>query len=58
MDDLKLYSKSERALDSLIQTARIFSENIGMQFGMDKWVMLTMKTGKIMNLDGIQLPIE
>ena len=29
-----------------------------MQFGMNKWVMLRMKTGKIMNLDGIQLPIE
>ena len=51
MDDLKLYSKSERTLDSLIQTVRIFSLNIGMQFGMNKWVMLRMKTGKIMNLE-------
>ena len=30
MDYLKLYSKSEKALDSLIQTVRIFSEDIGM----------------------------
>ena len=36
MDDLKLYSKSGRVLDSLIQTARTFSEDIGMQFGIDK----------------------
>ena len=28
MDDIKLYSKSEKALDSLIQTVRIFSDDI------------------------------
>ena len=35
MDDLKLYSKSENALDSLIQTVKTFSIGIGMQFGID-----------------------
>ena len=45
MDDLELYSKSEKALDSLIQTVRIFSEDIGMQFGIDKCAMLVMKKG-------------
>ena len=47
MDDLKLYSKSEKALDSLIQTVRIFSEDIGMQFGIDKCAMLVMKKGEM-----------
>ena len=47
MDDLKLYSTSEKALDSLIQTVRIFSEDIGMQFGIDKCAVLVMKKGKI-----------
>ena len=47
MDDLKLYSKSERALDSLIQTIRIFSEDIGIQFEIDKFAMLVMKKRKI-----------
>ena len=56
MDDLKLYSKSEKALDSLIQTVRIFSTDIGMHFGIDKCAMLVMKKGKIVKLDGIQLP--
>ena len=56
MDDLKLYSKSEKALDCLIQTTRIFSEDIGMQFGIDKCAMLVMKKGKIVKSDGIQLP--
>ena len=29
-----------------------------MQFWIDKWVMLGMKKGKIVNSDGIQLPNE
>ena len=37
MGDLKLYSKSEKALNSLIQIVRIFSKDIGMQFGIDKY---------------------
>ena len=53
MNDLKLYSKSEKALDSLIQTVRIFSEDIGMQFGIDKCAMLVVKRGKTVKSDGI-----
>ena len=30
MDDLKLHSQSEKGLDSLLQTVRVFSEDIGM----------------------------
>ena len=52
MDD-----KNERALDSLIQTVRIFNENIGTQFGADKCAMLVMKKGRIVKSDGIQLPM-
>ena len=58
MGDLKLYSKSGRALDSLIQTVRTFSEDIGMQFGIDKQAMLVMKKGKIVKSDGTKLPNE
>ena len=36
MDDLKLYSRSERGLNSLVQAVRVFSEDIGMEFGMEK----------------------
>ena len=32
MDDLKLYSRSEKGLDSLVKTVRVFSEHIGVQF--------------------------
>ena len=57
MDDLKLYSKSEKTLDSLIQTVRIFSEDIGMQFGIDKCAVLVMKKGKIVKSDVSNCPM-
>ena len=31
MDDLKLYGKDERQLDSLVDTVRVFSTNIGIK---------------------------
>ena len=36
MNDLKLYSRNEKGLDSLVQAIRVFSEDIGMQFGKEK----------------------
>ena len=47
MDDLKLYSRSEKGLDSLVQTVRVFSEDLGMEFGIEKYAMLVMEKGKI-----------
>ena len=58
MDDLKLYSKSERALDPHIQTVKIFIKDIRMQFGIGKFVMLVMKNGKIVKSNGIQFTID
>ena len=43
MDDLKLYSRSEKGLDSLVQTVRVFSEDVGMEFGIEKSAMLVME---------------
>ena len=42
MDDLKLYSPNEKGFDSLVQTVRVFSEDIGMEFGIEKSAMLLM----------------
>ena len=36
MDDLNLYSRSEKGWDSLIQTVCVFREDIGMEFGIEK----------------------
>ena len=40
MDYLKLYSQSEKGFDSLVQTVRVFSEDIGIEFGIEKCAML------------------
>ena len=56
MDDLKLYSRSEKGLDSLVQTVRDFSEDIGMEVGIEKCAMLVMEKGKIVKSVGIKLP--
>ena len=39
MDDIKLYGKSMRELESLVEFARVFSKDIGMEFGLDKCVV-------------------
>ena len=56
MDDLKLYSRSEKGLDSLVQTVPVFSEDIGMEFGIEKCAMLVMEKGKIVKSVGVELP--
>ena len=55
MGDLKLYSRSEKGLESLVQTVCIFSEDIGMEFGIEKCAMLVMEKGKIVESVGIEL---
>ena len=56
MDDLKLYSRSEKGLDSLVQTVCVFSEDIGMEFGMEKCAMLVMEKVEIVKSVGIEFP--
>ena len=56
MDDLKLYSRSGKELNSLVQTVRVFSEDIGMKFGIENCAMLVMEKGKIVKSVGIELP--
>ena len=56
MDDLKLYAKNEKELDSLVQIDRVFSNDIGMDFGIQKCSMLVLKRGKKTKSDGIKLP--
>ena len=58
MDNLKIYSKRESVLDCFIQTVRIFREDNGMLFWIDKGAMLLMKKMKIVKSDGIELPNE
>ena len=56
MADLKFYSRSEKGLDSLVQTVRVFSEEIEMEFGIEKCDMLLMGKGKIEKSVGAEVP--
>ena len=48
--------KNEKELETLIHTIRIYSQDIGMEFGIEKCVLLVMKSGKRRLTDGIELP--
>ena len=55
MDDIKLFVKNEKELETLIHTIRIYSQDIGMEFGIEKCALLVMKSGKRHLTDGIEL---
>ena len=46
MDDIKLFAKNEKELETLIHAVRIYSQNIGMEFGIEICARLVMKSGK------------
>ena len=48
--------KKEKELESLIHAVRIYSQDIGMEFGIEKCALLAMKSGKRHLTDGIELP--
>ena len=47
MNDLKLYGKNEKQLDTLIDTVRVFSDDIRMQFGISKCALLIMREERL-----------
>ena len=55
MDDIKLFANNEKELDTLIHAVRIYSQDIGMEFGIEKYAMLVMKSGKRYLTDGMEL---
>ena len=55
-DDIKLFAKNEKELKTLIHAVRIYSQDIGMEFGIEKCAMLVMKSGKRHMTDGMELP--
>ena len=53
LDSLKLYSRIEKELDSLVQTIRIFSKDIGMEFAIEKSAVLVIE--EVVKSVGIEL---
>ena len=56
MDDIRLFAKNEKELETLIHAVRIHRQDKGMEFGIEKCAMLVMKSGKRQMIDGIELP--
>ncbi len=44
MDDSKVFAKNEKELETVIHTVRIYSQDIGMEFGIEKCALLVMKS--------------
>ena len=56
MDDLKLFAKNVDQIDSLVNTVRIFSEDIKMEFGLSKRGVLITKRGKVVESECLCMP--
>ena len=60
MDDIKLFAKNEKELETLIHTlihtVRIYSQDKRMECGIEKCAMLVMKSGKRHLINGMELP--
>ena len=46
----------KKKMETLIHTVRIYSQDIGMEFGIEKCAMLVMKSEQRQLTDGMQLP--
>ena len=55
MDDIKLFAKNEKERETLIRAVRIYSQDIGMEFGIEKCAMLVTKSDKRHLTDGMEL---
>jgi len=53
MDDLKLIAKSEQELQKQIQTVKTFSDDINMEFGLEKYAKIMLKRGKLTHLQNL-----
>ena len=56
IDDIQLFVKNEKELETVIQPVGIYSQDIGLEFSIEKCTMLIMKIGKRRKTEGIELP--
>jgi len=58
MDDLKLIAKSEEELQKQIQRVKAFSDDIHMEFGLEKCAKIALKRGKLVHLQNLAIDIN
>ena len=56
MKNSQVVNNNEKELESLIQSMRIYSQEIGIEFGIEKCTMLVMKSGKRHMAEGMEQP--
>ena len=54
MDDIKLFGRGTKDVDTLVQTVIIVSGDIRIEFGIEKCVLVNVQRGKITRTEGIQ----
>ena len=55
---IKLFAKNEKDFETLIHAVRIYSQNIGLEFGIKKCAMLIMKIRKRFIAGGMERPTQ
>ena len=58
MDDLKLYSKNEQEQFRELKIEKQFSDDIGMEFGLEKCAKASFKKGKLASTGNIVIDIQ
>ena len=58
VDDINIFAKNEKELETLLRTIRIYSQDIGMEFGIENCAMLIMKSGKREPTEDTELPSQ
>ena len=58
MNDIKMFAKNEKGLKTLIQTVRIYSQELRMEFRIEKYALLIMISEKRHMTDGAELPYQ
>ncbi|XP_068234383.1 uncharacterized protein [Palaemon carinicauda] len=56
MDDIELYGKSIKEMDTLVQNVRIVSGDTRRKFGIGKCALVNIQKGKVTRTEGIKLP--
>ena len=56
MDEIKLFGRGTKEIDTLFQTVRIVTGDIRMDFGIEKCALVNIQRGKVKRTKGIQLP--
>ena len=58
MDDLKLYSKNEQEQIGELKVVKQFSDDIGMEFGLEKCAKASFKEGKLTSTGNIVIDVD